>query len=35
MGSIATTRPATVGECYMDTAAAILANGDKVIGIRQ
>jgi len=32
---IATSRPATVGELYQDTAANILANGDKVIGIRQ
>jgi hypothetical protein len=30
-----TTRPATVGEFYQDTAANILANGDKVVGIRQ
>jgi len=34
-GNIATTRPATVGEGYMDTAANILANGDLVMGIRQ
>ena len=30
-----TARPATVGEFYQDTAANILANGDKVVGIRQ
>jgi hypothetical protein len=30
-----TTRPATVGDLYIDTAANILANGDKVVGIRQ
>ena len=30
-----TTRPTTVGEFYQDTAANILANGDKVVGIRQ
>jgi hypothetical protein len=30
-----TTRPATVGAFYQDTAANILANGDKVVGIRQ
>jgi hypothetical protein len=29
-----TARPATVGEFYQDTAANILANGDKVVGIR-
>lgn len=29
-----TSRPSTVGEFYQDTAANILANGDKVIGIR-
>jgi hypothetical protein len=29
-----TTRPATVGDLYAATAADILANGDKVIGIR-
>ena len=33
--NLATTRPTTVGELYQDTAANILANGDKVIGIRQ
>jgi hypothetical protein len=33
--SLPTTRPATVGEFYQDTAANILANGDKVVGIRQ
>lgn len=33
--NLATTRPATVGEFYQDTAANILANGDKVVGIRQ
>jgi hypothetical protein len=30
-----TTRPSTVGAFYQDTAANILANGDKVVGIRQ
>jgi hypothetical protein len=29
-----TARPTTVGEFYQDTAANILANGDKVVGIR-
>jgi hypothetical protein len=33
--NLATSRPATVGEFYQDTAANILANGDKVVGIRQ
>jgi hypothetical protein len=32
--SLPTTRPSTVGEFYVDTAANILANGDKVVGIR-
>jgi hypothetical protein len=32
--SLPTTRPATVGDLYVDTAANILANGDKVVGIR-
>jgi hypothetical protein len=30
-----TTRPATIGEFYQDTAANVLANGDLIIGIRQ
>jgi hypothetical protein len=29
-----TTRPATVGDLYVDTAANILANGDKIVAIR-
>jgi len=33
--SLPTTRPATVGDLYQDTAANILANGDLVVGIRQ
>tara|TARA_R110000868_G_scaffold404927_1_gene683764 strand:+ start:484 stop:1266 length:783 start_codon:yes stop_codon:yes gene_type:complete len=33
--ALPTTRPATVGDFYQDTAANILANGDKVVGIRQ
>jgi len=32
--SLPTTRPATVGDLYQDTAANILANNDKVVGIR-
>jgi len=32
--ALPTTRPATVGDLYVDTAANILANGDKVVGIR-
>ena len=32
--ALPTTRPATVGDLYIDTAANILANGDKVVGIR-
>jgi hypothetical protein len=32
--SLPTTRPATIGDLYQDTAANILANGDKVVGIR-
>jgi hypothetical protein len=32
--NLPTTRPATVGDLYVDTAANILANGDKVVGIR-
>jgi len=34
MTGIPTTRPATTGDLYQDTAANILANGDRVIGIR-
>ena len=30
-----TTRPSTVGDIYIDTAANILANGDKILAIRQ
>jgi hypothetical protein len=29
-----TTRPATVGDLYVDTAANILANGDRIVAIR-
>ena len=31
---LTSSRPATVGQLYQDTAANILANGDKVVGIR-
>lgn len=32
--ALPTTRPATTGDLYQDTAANILSNGDKVVGIR-
>ena len=32
--ALPTTRPATVGDLYVDTAANILANGDKIVAIR-
>jgi len=35
MTGLPTTRPSNVGDIYIDTAANILSNGDKVIGVRQ
>ena len=32
--SLPTSRPSVVGDLYIDTAANILANGDKLVGIR-